>query len=177
MRRTYVWLTLLLLAVVGAGLALGQRGGGPAAGAGAASGGGSAAASGQAATAPGSGGGSVMIAGQPASVSNGAQLYTANCQTCHGVDGRGGKYRGVGSEAARRGFTGFKDLILYGRERMPGYAKTGLSTSDSLGALGANGYLGNSQAPTDQQIRDLLAYLQTLPQRGEGGGRFLGGDD
>jgi len=104
----------------------------------------------------------------------GAQLYAANCQTCHGKNGQGGKFRGIGGEGLGS-FAHFKNLILYGRERMPGYAKTGLSTSDSLGALGANGYLGNATAPTDQQIQDLLAYLETLSSSHRGG--FFGGDD
>jgi len=104
----------------------------------------------------------------------GAQLYAANCQTCHGKNGQGGKYRGVGGEGLGS-FARFKNLILYGRERMPGYAKTGLSTSDNLGTLGSNGYLGNATAPTDQQIQDLLAYLKTLPSSHRGG--FFGGDD
>lgn len=175
MRRAPLWAAVLVLAVVVAGLALGQgsRDGNTGTG-----GIGSAAANGTSGAAPGNAagnGGSVTVAGQPASVARGKQLYAANCQTCHGPAGQGGKYRGVGSEAARRGFGSFKNLILYGRERMPGYAKTGLSTSDNLGTLGANGYLGNSQAPTDQQIRDLMAYLETLPRRGERG--FFGGDD
>jgi len=170
--RALAWAGALALALVGAGLALGQSRShaGGAATAGSANGLTTVAAGAKAA-----GGATVMIQGKPASVNAGAKLYAANCQTCHGARGQGGKYRGVGSEAARRGFGGFKNLILYGSERMPGYANTGLSTSDSLGALGANGYLGNSAAPTDQQIRDLMAYLQTLPQRGRGG--FFGGDD
>ena len=109
-----------------------------------------------------------------ASVQIGAQLYAANCETCHGKNGQGGKYRGVGGEGLGN-FARFKDIILYGRERMPGYLKTGLSTSDNLGTLGSSGYLGNSKAPTDQQIQDLLAYLQTLPSSHRGG--FFGGDD
>lgn len=104
----------------------------------------------------------------------GQQLYAANCQTCHGKNGQGGKYRGVRG-ANRISLTRFKRIILYGAERMPGYAKTGLSTSNSLGKLGSNGYLGNSKAPTDQQIQDLLAYLKTLPGASRGG--FYGGDD
>ena len=104
----------------------------------------------------------------------GAQLYAANCETCHGKNGQGGKDRGIGGEGLRS-FTRFKDLILYGRERMPGYAKTGLSTSNNLGTLGSNGYLGNTAAPTDPQIQDLLAYLKTLPSSHRGG--FFGGDD
>ena len=111
----------------------------------------------------------------PTPVQVGAQLYAANCQTCHGKNGSGGKYRGIHG-MSRIGFSRFKSIILYGRERMPGYIKTGLSTSNNLGALGSNGYLGNSKAPTDQQMQDLLAYLRTLPGA-SGGGFFGGGDD
>ncbi len=152
MRRATTLVGGLAVAVLVAGLALGQ------AGLLGRSGGGSA--NSQASTSP--------------SVATGAALYAANCQTCHGAKGQGGKYRGVGSEAARRGFSRFKSLILYGSERMPGYLKSGLSTSNNLGTLGANGYLGNSTAPSNKQVSDLLAYLQTLPARG---GRGFGGDD
>lgn len=110
----------------------------------------------------------------PSPVQVGSQLYSANCQTCHGKDGQGGQYRGIHG-TARMGFARFKRLILYGNEGMPGYAKTGLSTSNNLGKLGAKGYLGGSQAPTDTQIQDLLAYLETLPGANRGG--FFGGDD
>ncbi|MEJ2667333.1 MAG: cytochrome c [Deinococcales bacterium] len=155
MRRTWVWVTVVVLGLVGAGLALGQAGrdGGAEAGGGSLGG------------AP---------AGLTGNAANGAMLYQANCQTCHGAKGQGGKYRGVGGEAARRGFGAFKRLILYGNERMPGYAKNGLSTSNALGKLGAKGYLGSHKAPTDQQIADLLAYIKTLPSRG---GFGFGGDD
>lgn len=175
MRRAYLWATVVVVVLVGVGLAIGQSGeGGTRTGAGGTAAGGNAPGS----SVTGGKGAVVTIAGQPASVTNGAQLYAANCQTCHGTDGQGGQYRGVGSEVSRRGFGAFKDIIMYGRERMPGYAQTGLSTSDNLGKLGNNGYLGNKSAPTDQQIRDLMAYLESLPQRGErGGGGFFRGDD
>jgi len=174
MRRVQMWAAALLVALVAAGLALGQSGGG---GSGSAGGGSSAGGNGAPAGGANGSGPTVTIDGLPASIDAGATLYAANCETCHGAKGQGGKYRGVGSEVSRRGFGAFKNIILYGRERMPGYAQTGLSTSDSLGTLGANGYLGNAAAPTDQQIRDLMAYLETLPQRGERGGGFFGGDD
>lgn len=98
MRRAYVWAAALLVVVVGAGLALGQeRGSGSGSG-------GAGAASGAATQMPApvaNGGGNVTVDGQPASVAAGATLYAANCQTCHGVKGQGGKVRGIGSEAAR----------------------------------------------------------------------------
>lgn len=111
-----------------------------------------------------------------AAVQDGSQLYAANCATCHGKDGQGGQDRGIRG-TSRMTFDRFKSLILYGRERMPGYAKTGLSTSNNLGSLGSNGYLGNSTAPNDQQIQDLLAYLKTLPGANRGGFFGGGGDD
>ncbi len=151
MRRLALWGALAVLAVLGASVAAAQ-------------------ATRASANTP-----ATPTATQPQTpVQVGAQLYAANCQTCHGEKGQGGKYRGIGGEGLRS-FARFKDLILYGRERMPGYAKTGLSTSDNLGTLGANGYLGNTGAPTDQQIQDLLAYLKTLPSSHRGG--FFGGDD
>jgi mono/diheme cytochrome c family protein len=159
MRRVYLWGALAVLAAVGAGIAIGQ---GPSA----------SAATPVASTTTSS---PPTTSTPPTPVQIGAQLYTANCQTCHGKNGQGGKDRGIGGEGLRS-FSRFKDLILYGRERMPGYAKTGLSTSDSLGSLGSKGYLGNSSAPTDQQIQDLLAYLKTLPASHRSG-FFGGGDD
>lgn len=114
----------------------------------------------------------------PAQLADGKVLYAANCATCHGADGKGGQSRGIRG-IARLSFDRFKNLILYGREEMPGYAKTGLSTSNGLGSLGSNGYLGNSKAPTDAQIQDLLAYLKTMPTANQGGffGFRGGGDD
>lgn len=164
MRRIYLWGALAALAAVGAGIAIGQ---GPSA---------SPATSVASTTASPATPVASTTANTPQTpVQIGALLYTANCQTCHGKNGQGGKDRGIGGEGLRS-FTRFKDLILYGSERMPGYAKTGLSTSDNLGSLGANGYLGNSSAPTDQQIQDLLAYLKTLPASHRSG-FFGGGDD
>ncbi|MEJ2290560.1 MAG: cytochrome c [Deinococcales bacterium] len=154
MRRLSLWGAVLFLALLGAGVALGQTGGTTAS-----------------SNAPAS---STASSHASTPVQIGAQLYAANCQTCHGKDGNGGKDRGIRG-MNRISFSRFKSLILYGRERMPGYLKTGLSTSNNLGSLGSNGYLGNSKAPTDQQIQDLLAYLRTLPGASRGG--FFGGDD
>ena len=152
MRRLYLWGALGFLAVLGVSLAVAQ----------------SRHASANTPSVP-----TATQAQTPVQI--GAQLYTANCETCHGKNGQGGKYRGIGGRGLNN-FARFKSLILYGSERMPGYAKTGLSTSNNLGSLGANGYLGNTTTPTDQQIQDLLAYLKTLPSA-RGGGFFGGGDD
>lgn len=159
MRRIYLWGALAFLAVLGVGITVAQ---------------GTRATSNTAASNTTTASTASASAPTPTPVQVGAQLYAANCQTCHGKNGQGGKYRGIGGEGLRS-FARFKDIILYGRERMPGYAKTGLSTSDNLGALGSNGYLGNHTAPSDQQIKDMLAYLQTLPASRRGGS--FGGDD
>jgi len=163
MRRASLWGALAVLAVLAAGLAIAEsRVGTP-----------SSSSSSTPPPAPVSSQANAPAKAQTP-VQLGAQLYAANCQTCHGTKGQGGKYRGIRG-ANRISFSRFKRIILYGAERMPGYAKTGLSTSNKLGSLGSNGYLGNSKAPTDQQIQDLLAYLKTLPGASRGG--FFGGDD
>ena len=167
MRRASLWGVIAVLAVLAAGLAIGQSTMGTSS---------SSSPSTPATTpvtTPASSQSNASTKAQTP-VQLGAQLYAANCQTCHGTKGQGGTYRGIRG-ADRISFSRFKRIILYGAERMPGYAKTGLSTSTSLGSLGANGYLGNSKAPSDQQIQDLLAYLKTLPGASRGG--FFGGDD
>lgn len=164
MRLLPLWGAVLFLAALGVAIALGHGGGATVSS--------HAAPPSAAANSPSPSATTTASATTPVQI--GAQLYAANCQTCHGKNGTGGKYRGIrGMDRISR--SRFKSLILYGRERMPGYIKTGLSTSNNLGSLGTNGYLGNAKTPTDQQIQDLLAYLRTLPGA-SGGGRF-GGDD
>jgi len=153
-RRLALWGTAVIVIVLGAGLVLAQSN----------------------SNKPSSSTDTATTPTLQAEIQAGKVLYAANCVTCHGKDGQGGQDRGIHG-TARLSFDRFKSIILYGRERMPGYAKTGLSTSNSLGSLGSNGYLGNSQAPTDTQIQDLLAYLNTLPGANRGGFFGGGGDD
>lgn len=71
----------------------------------------------------------------------GAALYTANCATCHGADGRGAE---LGTNLVQRSVllrpSEFDEVVRKGRRRMPGFAA----------ALSA------------AQEADLLAWLRTL---------------
>ena len=82
----------------------------------------------------------------------GADIYAANCASCHGGSAQGGSGPSIAGVSDSNGVI---DTILYGTEGMPGFA-------DTL---------------SDQDISDLLAYLGSLSGGGGGGGEGGEGED
>lgn len=102
---------------------------------------------------------SLSVPGESVSVPQGRDLYNAICYACHGVkgDGKGPAAADPGSPQPRD-FTS-KEFVIEGREDE-------IARTIALGAEAS--FHGSSFMPawgsslSDQQIRDLIAYLKTF---------------
>jgi len=103
----------------------------------------------------------LSVPGESVSVLQGQDIYNAICFACHGVngDGKGPAAAGAGATAPRD-FTS-PDFVIVGREDE-------IATTIAKGAQAS--FHGSEFMPawgsslSDQQIRDLIAYLKTFKQ-------------
>ena len=79
------------------------------------------------------------ILGLTADLSNGQQLYTSNCVSCHGSDGQSGSERRNIVSVATSSETQAVQTMLQGEDEMPSFS--GLE---------------------DQELADILGYVQSL---------------
>lgn len=101
----------------------------------------------------------LSVPGEKVSVRAGRDIYNGSCWICHGVDGDGtGPAAKNLVDAKPRDFTS-KEFVIQGREEE-------IARTISLGAEEA--FHGSSYMPpwgtglSEQQIRDVIAYLRTL---------------
>jgi ubiquinol-cytochrome c reductase cytochrome c subunit len=88
-----------------------------------------------------------LVSTNPADILAGSLLYQAHCQSCHGYQGRGGD-------------TGAPPLISAGAAAADFYLSTGRMPLNNP----ANAPLQHRPAFTPLQIRQLVAYVNALPQ-------------
>jgi mono/diheme cytochrome c family protein len=77
------------------------------------------------------------ILGLTGDATNGQKVFEANCQSCHGADGKSGT---VGRNITSASDTELVHIVLNGEDEMPSFA-------DTL---------------SDQEIADVLGYVSTL---------------
>lgn len=100
-----------------------------------------------------------FAANPPGNATNGAKLYAANCQSCHGVKAMGVPNLGPVLKGEVAGW----DFSLFKRAVLAGVNDVGKTMNPAMPRWGKTGFAGDhGKAPTDTQLRDLQAYLKTL---------------
>ena len=90
------------------------------------------------------------------SAESGEILYEANCSVCHNIDGRG--IEGIGKNLVDGEF-----ILETSDDDLLSFVKVGRSTDDPKNTSGiAMLPKGGNPSLTDQEIKNIIAYLRTL---------------
>jgi disulfide bond formation protein DsbB len=104
-------------------------------------------------TATTTGGGTDAAFGDPV---NGAALYQGSCQACHGPEG-------TGIEGLGKPWVGSEFINSTSNEDMVEFLKVGRPSDDPLNTTGiAMLPRGGNPSLTDDDLKDLVAYMRTL---------------
>lgn len=99
--------------------------------------------------------------GKHASLAAGRDIYTSICWTCHGIDGNG-KGPGAANLGAKPRAFASADFKIAGREEEV-YKTIALGASQSF--HGSEAMIAWKGALSDQQIKDVMAYIETLQKK------------
>jgi mono/diheme cytochrome c family protein len=89
---------------------------------------------------------------------NGKQLFLTSCSACHGPEGKG--VQGLGKD-----MTGSEFIAGLSDDDLLAFIKAGRSVGDPLNTTGVTmPPKGGNPALTDEQIRDIVAYMRSIHQ-------------
>lgn len=89
---------------------------------------------------------------------NGKQLFLTSCSACHGPEGKGVK--GLGKD-----MTGSEFIAKLSDDELLAFINTGRSVGDPLNTTGVTmPPKGGNPALTDEQIRDIIAFMRSIHQ-------------
>ena len=104
-------------------------------------------------------GGSAALAEDSAAVARGKTLYVQTCSVCHGPDGNG--VPNLGKDLVNSKF-----VAAQTDDQLLEYVQKGRAANDPLNTTGiAMPARAGNPSLTDDQIRDIIAYIRTIVKK------------